>query len=60
MVLEKTDEASLHQLNQYDCQEYLNKLRYSLGKEREKAILNQKRRIIHLIEDRLQKLNENG
>jgi hypothetical protein len=59
MILEKVDEASLHTLSKIDCNKYLSYLRYSLGKEREKAVLNEKRRAIHLIENRLRKLNEN-
>ena len=59
MVLEKVNEATLHEMSKLDCNEYLTFLRYSLGKESQKSVLNEKRRAIHLIENRLRKLNEN-
>lgn len=59
MVLDKVDEVTLHQLSNLDCKEYLTYLRRSLGQERQKAVMNEMRRTIHIIENRLQKLNEN-
>ena len=59
MVLEKVNEVTLYEMSKVDCNEYLTFLRYSLGNESKKAVLNEKRRAIHLIENRLRKLNEN-
>ena len=59
MVLDKVDEISLDKLSKFDCKEYLTYLRKSLGQEKQKAVVNEMRRTIHMIEDRLRKLNEN-
>ncbi|GEO07475.1 hypothetical protein AAE02nite_51390 [Adhaeribacter aerolatus] len=59
MVLDKVDEANLNKLSKFDCKEYLTYLRQSLGQEKQKAVVNDMRRTIHMIEVRLRKLNEN-
>lgn len=58
MVPEITDKIILNNMSSFNCQEYIIYLRSSLGMEMEKAILNQKRRLIQNIEDRLRKLNQ--
>ncbi|KAA5548762.1 hypothetical protein [Adhaeribacter rhizoryzae] len=58
VVQNKVDEVSLSKLNQFDCQEYLSHLRQSLGQAQKKAVMNEMRRTIHIIENRLRKLNE--
>ena len=53
MVIKKLDEISLDNMSSFKCQEHLIHLRSSLGMDLGKVMLNQNRRIIQKIENRL-------